>query len=91
MNTSERIKQELIERITAHPKYKPTIEIQTMPFDQLCRYADQLDFCVEVKGVNVSYLKVIGHDGKGAEVEILLAPEAMETLKEEVKKLYGHS
>ena len=62
-----------------------------MSFDQLCRLADQLDFCVNVKGVGVSYLRAIGHDGKGTEVEILLPPEAMETLKEEVKKLYGHS
>ena len=91
MKTSERIRAELLKKITDHPAYTPSIEVHQMSFDQLCRLADQLDFCVDVKGVGVSYLRVIGHDGKGAEVEILLPSDAMETLKEEVKKLYGHS
>lgn len=91
MTTSERIRAELIEKITTHPAYTPSIEVGRMSFDQLCRLADQLDFCVNVKGVGVSYLRVIGHDGKGTEVEILLPPEAMENLKEEVKKLYVQS
>lgn len=91
MTTSERIRAELLEKITNHPDYTDSIEVNHMSFDQLCRLADQLDFCVNVKGVGVSYLRVIGHDGKGAEVEILLPPEAMENLKEEVKKLYVQS
>lgn len=91
MTTSERIRAELIEKITTHPAYTPSIEVGRMSFDQLCRLADKLEFCVDIKGVSVSYIHVIGHDGNGSSVDILLPPEAMDILKEEVKKLYEQS
>lgn len=64
-------------------------ETEFLSFPYLCAVRDYLNFNVDIKGVTVSYLKVVGYDHRGNEVEIGLTPKLSALLQGQIKEMFS--